>query len=161
AAELRKLLHHHNRLYYVEARPQISDKEFDKLFDELKQIEKDHPDLRTADSPTQRVGGSPIKGFKTVTHRTPMLPMDKSNQTDDLRNFDRRVRDAIKGEKPTYVVELKVDGVSISLTYENGVLAVGATRGDGERGDDVTHNLRTMPEVPLRLHTDSPPPLFE
>jgi DNA ligase (NAD+) len=161
AAELRKLLNHHNYLYYVEARPVISDREFDRLFDELKQLEKDHPDLRTPDSPTQRVGGEPIKGFKTVTHRIPMLSIEKSNHADDLRGFDRRVRDALKGAKPSYVVELKIDGVSISLTYVDGVLSVGATRGDGERGDDVTHNIRAMPEVPLRLQTEEPPELFE
>ena len=161
ALQLRKLLNRHNYLYYVEARPEITDREFDKLFDELKQLEKDHPELRTADSPTQRVGGAPIKGFKTVTHRIPMLSIEKSNHADDLRDFDRRVRDGIKGDSPTYVVELKIDGVSISLTYIDGILSVGATRGDGEHGDDVTHNLRTMPEVPLRLETDSPPELFE
>ncbi len=161
AAELRKLLNHHNYLYYVEAKPKITDREFDQLFDELKQIEKEHPEVRTPDSPTQRVGGSPVKGFRTVTHRLPMLSMEKSNSTDDLRDFDRRVREALRGDKPSYVVELKIDGVSISLTYMNGVLSVGATRGDGERGDDVTHNLRTMREIPLRLNTDEPPALFE
>src|SRR5580704_1744100 len=103
AAELRKTLNHHNYLYYVEARPQISDREFDQLFDELKQLEKDHPDLQTPDSPTQRVGGLPIKGFKTVTHRIPMLSIEKSNNADDLRDFDRRVREALGTEKPTYV----------------------------------------------------------
>src|SRR5262245_25919123 len=161
AAELRKQIDRHNRLYYIDAKPEISDREFDALFDELKRIEKEHPDLVTPDSPTQRVGGAPIKGFKTVVHRVPMLSIEKSNNADDLLDFDRRVREGLRGDKPSYVVELKIDGVSMSITYENGLLAVGATRGDGERGDDVTHNLRTIPEVPLRLQTEKPPKLFE
>src|SRR5262245_31157508 len=161
AAKLRELLHKHNHLYYVEARPEISDHEFDKLFDELQQLEKEHPELVTPDSPTQRVGGVPIKGFKSITHRIPMLSIEKSKSQDDLRDFDRRVRDGLKGDKPTYVVEIKIDGVSMSMTYVDGLLSVGATRGDGERGDDVTHNLKTMPEVPLRLRTDHPPKLIE
>ena len=161
AAELRKQIDRHNYLYYVEAKPEISDREFDALFDELRRLEKEHPEIITPDSPTQRVGGAPIKGFKTITHRVPMLSIEKSNTPDDLRDFDRRVRDGLRGAKPCYVVELKIDGVSMSMTYENGLLTVGATRGDGERGDDVTHNLRTIPEAPLRLHADKPPKLFE
>lgn len=161
AAELRKQIDRHNYLYYVEAKPEISDREFDGLFDELRRIEKEHPQLITPDSPTQRVGGAPIKGFKTVTHRVPMLSIEKSNTPDDLRDFDRRVRDGLRGQKPCYVVELKIDGVSMSMTYEDGLLTVGATRGDGERGDDVTHNLRAIPETPLRLHSEKPPNLFE
>src|SRR5579871_5267118 len=161
AAELRKVLNHHNYLYYVKAQPEITDREFDHLFEELKQLEKQHPELQTPDSPTQRVGGSPVKGFRAITHRIPMLSMEKSNNTDDLRDFDRRMHEALRGDKPTYVVELKIDGVSISLTYVRGILSVGATRGDGERGDDVTHNLRTMGEIPLRLATEEPPVLFE
>jgi DNA ligase (NAD+) len=161
AAELRNQIDRHNRLYYIDAKPEISDREFDSMFDELKRIEKEHPDLVAPDSPTHRVGGAPIKGFKSVVHRVPMLSIEKSNNADDLRDFDRRVREGLRGDKPTYVVELKIDGVSMSITYENGLLTVGATRGDGERGDDVTHNLRTIPEVPLRLQTDKPPKLFE
>jgi DNA ligase (NAD+) len=161
AAELRQLLHRHNYLYHVEAKPEISDRDFDRLFEELQQIERDHPELRTPDSPTQRIGGEPIKGFKTVIHRIPMLSMEKSKNQDELRGFDRRVRETLRGENVGYVVELKIDGVSMSLTYMDGILSVGATRGDGERGDDVTHNLRTMSEVPLRLHAASPPALVE
>lgn len=160
-AELRRLVDHHNRLYYIDAKPEISDREFDALFDELKSLEKQHPALVTPDSPTQRVGGAPISGFKTVVHRVPMLSMEKSKDTNELRDFDTRVRKALGGDKPTYVVELKIDGVSMSLTYENGLLSFGATRGDGEKGDDVTHNLRTIPEVPLRLNTNAPPKHFE
>src|SRR5262245_40133115 len=129
AAELREMLHRHNFLYYVEAKPGISDREFDRLFDELKQIETEHPELVTADSPTQRVGGAPIKGFKTVTHRIPMLSIEKSKSVEELREFDRRVRDGLDGELPQYVVELKIDGVSMSLSYADGILSVGATRG--------------------------------
>jgi DNA ligase (NAD+) len=161
AEELRRLVNHHNYLYYVEAKPEISDRDFDKLLTELKQIETDHPELVTADSPTQRVGGQPIEGFVTVTHREPMLSIDNTYNADELREFDRRVRKLLPGEPIQYVVELKIDGVAISLAYENGRFTVGATRGDGERGDDVTHNLKTIYELPLRLKTDQPPALFE
>jgi DNA ligase (NAD+) len=161
AAELRRLINHHNYLYYVEAKPVISDREFDKLLEELKRIEEQHPDLITPDSPTQRVGGEPIEGFATVKHRVPMLSIDNTYNADELREFDKRIRKLIPKESITYVVELKIDGVAISLTYENGVLTVGATRGDGEQGDDVTHNLKTINELPLRIHNDQPPALFE
>src|SRR5262245_8355985 len=162
AADLRRLIDYHNYKYYVEAQPEISDREFDRLLDELKQLEKDHPGLVTPDSPTQRVGGQPIEGFATVTHRVPMLSIDNTYNADDLREFDKRVRKALgKGEPVTYVVELKIDGVAMSMTYEKGAFTVGATRGDGERGDDVTHNLRTIQGLPLRLRADKPPALFE
>ncbi len=161
AAELRKLIDYHNHKYYVEACPEISDREFDRLLEELKEIERQHPELVTPDSPTQRVGGKPIDEFRTVTHRVPMLSIDNTYNADELREFDRSVRKVLGQEPVTYVVELKIDGVAISLTYENGLFTVGATRGDGERGDDVTHNLKTMPEVPLKLHAERPPRLFE
>jgi DNA ligase (NAD+) len=161
AFELRRLINHHNHLYYVEARPEISDREFDRLLEELKQIETDHPELLAPDSPTQRVGGQPIEGFATVRHREPMLSIDNTYSADELREFDRRVRKLLGGADVTYVVELKIDGVAISLTYEDGLFTVGATRGDGETGDDVTHNLKTIGSVPLRLHTDEPPKLLE
>ncbi len=161
AAELRTLLHHHNHKYYVDAAPEISDREFDRLLAELAGIEAKHPDLVTPDSPTRRVGGAPVDEFRTVAHRLPMLSIDNSYDPDMLREFDKSARKALGGEPITYVVELKIDGVAIGLTYEDGVLTVGATRGDGERGDDVTHNLRAMPGVPLRLRADKPPKLFE
>jgi DNA ligase (NAD+) len=161
AAELRNLINLHNYKYYVEATPEISDREFDRLLDELKTIEEKHPELISADSPTQRVGGQPIAGFKTVVHRLPMLSIDNTYSANELREFDRSVRKLLGDEKLTYVGELKIDGVAMSLTYENGLLSLGATRGDGERGDDVTHNLRTISGVPLRLRDNSPPPLFE
>ena len=162
AEELRRLLNHHNYLYYVEAKPKIADLEFDRLLRELEKLEADHPDLVTSDSPTQRPGGQPIEGFTTVTHRQSMLSIDKCNSPNDLRDFDTRVRKLLKkGEAIRYVVELKIDGVAIALTYEDGLFTLGATRGDGEHGDDVTQNLRTVRNLPLRLLTDQPPKLFE
>jgi DNA ligase (NAD+) len=161
AAELRKLLDHANHLYYVEAAPEISDREFDRLLDELTKLECDHPELVTPDSPTQRVGGKPIDEFRTVRHRVPMLSIDNTYNANELREFDKSVRKVLGTEPVTYVVELKIDGVAMSLTYEDGLLTCGATRGDGERGDDVTHNLRAMPGVPLRLRAAKPPKLFE
>ncbi|MFO0936594.1 MAG: NAD-dependent DNA ligase LigA [Gemmataceae bacterium] len=160
AAELRKEINRHNRLYYQDATPEISDREFDRLLEELTRLERDHPELQTPDSPTQRVGGAPIDEFRSVTHRVPMLSIDNSYNADDLREFDASVRKLL-GEAPAYVVELKIDGVAMSLSYEQGRLVTAATRGDGERGDDVTHNLRTIPDVPLVLETTSPPALFE
>src|SRR5262249_9154810 len=152
---------HHNRKYYVDSAPEISDREFDRLLEELQQIEKSHPELAAPDSPTQRVGGAPIDEFRSVRHRVPMLSIDNTYNPTELREWDKTTRKLLGGETPCYVVELKIDGVAMSLTYENGLLTVGATRGDGERGDDVTHNLRTMPDVPLRLSADKPPKLFE
>jgi DNA ligase (NAD+) len=149
--ELRRLIEHHNRKYYDEARPDISDREFDRLLEELKQLEADHPALVTPDSPTQRVGGRPIEGFRTVRHREPMLSIDNTYNPMELREFDRRVKKLLGGEPVLYVVELKIDGVAVALTYEDGLFTVGATRGDGEQGDDVTHNLKTIRGVPLRL----------
>jgi DNA ligase (NAD+) len=161
AAELRQLIEYHNHKYYVDAQPEISDREFDKLLEELKKIEADHPELATPDSPTQRVGGQPIEGFSTVTHREPMLSIDNTYNAGELREFDKRIRKLVGNQPVTYVVELKIDGVAISLTYEEGLFTLGATRGDGERGDDVTHNLKTIHALPLRLRTNKSPRLFE
>ncbi len=162
AAQLRDQLNRANHLYYVDAAPEISDREFDKLLDELKEIEKKNPRLLTPDSPTQRVGGAPIEGFAKVTHRVPMLSIDNSYNANDLRKFDADVRKALGAkDKVTYTVELKIDGVSMAITYETGVMKVGATRGSGEVGDDVTHNLRTIGEIPLKLYADKPPAVFE
>jgi len=162
AAELRRVIDRHNHLYYVEAAPEVSDREFDRLLAELQQIEADHPDLATPDSPTRRVGGAPIEGFAKVAHRVPMLSIDNSYNAADLLKFDADVRKSVgPGEPVSYTVELKIDGVSISMLYEAGRLAVGATRGSGEVGDDVTHNLKTIGSVPLRLDTQAPPKLLE
>ena len=159
--ELRRQVNHHNYVYYVLAKQEISDFEFDKLLDELRKLEAAHPELVTPDSPTQRVGGQAIDTFKTVTHRVPMLSIDNTYNADELREYDKSIRRMLGGEDVCYIVELKIDGVAASLTYERGKLTVGATRGDGEKGDDITHNVRTIGGVPLRLHTDKPPALFE
>jgi DNA ligase (NAD+) len=160
AAELRQVIDHHNRKYYVDAAPEISDREFDRLLHELIDLEKKHPELATPDSPTQRVGGEPIEGFEKVAHRVPMMSIDNSYSADDLKKFDADVRKAA-GKEVEYTVELKIDGVSMSLSYEDGLLTLGATRGSGDIGDDVTHNIRTIPGIPLRLNTDTPPAIFE
>jgi DNA ligase (NAD+) len=160
--DLRRQINYYNYKYYVEAKSEISDREFDRLLEELKQLEARHPELVTPDSPTQRVGGQPVDGFRTVRHRVPMLSIDNTYNAGELREFDKRVRKGLgKGEVVTYVVEPKIDGVAMSMTYENGTFTVGATRGNGEEGDDVTHNLRTIHELPLRLRGKHPPALFE
>ena len=152
--ELRRDIERHSYLYYVEARPEISDREFDRLMERLRWLEQEHPELVTPDSPTQRVGGQPIPGFRTVRHRVPMLSIDNTYTEADLGEFDARVCRRLGGEKPQYVVEQKVDGVSVALVYEQGRLVLGATRGDGTTGDDVTHNVRTIHDIPLRLAND-------
>ncbi|MBD3367297.1 MAG: NAD-dependent DNA ligase LigA [Candidatus Eisenbacteria bacterium] len=149
--ELRELVRRHDRLYYVENAPEITDAEYDELFAELVRLENEHPELVTPDSPTQRVGGEPSEGFETVRHSEPMLSLENTYSTDELLDFDRRVRERLEGVDVEYVVELKLDGVSISLVYEDGLLTRAATRGDGERGDDVTANVKTIRSVPLRL----------
>jgi DNA ligase (NAD+) len=160
--ELRRQIEHHNRLYYVDAAPEITDREFDRLMSELQKLERDHPALATPDSPTQRVGGAPIEGFAKVTHRVPMLSIENSYDADDLRKFDADVRKALGSKAEiSYVVELKIDGVSMSIAYEKGVLATAATRGSGDVGDDVTHNIKTLRDVPLTLPGKVPPALFE
>ncbi|HTU89960.1 MAG TPA: NAD-dependent DNA ligase LigA [Gemmataceae bacterium] len=161
AAELRRLIDHHNFLYYVEDRPDISDKEFDLLLKELEGIEADHPELIAPDSPTRRVGGQPITAFKTVHHRLPMLSIGKAFNAGELREFDGRVRKVLGKQPVQYVVELKIDGVAVSLTYSDGLLTLGATRGSGKAGDDITENLKTVRGVPLRLRSDNPPAHFE
>ncbi len=161
ASELRATIDFHNRKYYVDASPEISDREFDRLLQELIEIEKQHPELATPDSPTRRVGGEPIEGFAKVAHVVPMMSIDNSYSHEDLKKFDFDVRKGLGKAEVAYTVELKIDGVSISLTYENGLFVHGATRGSGEIGDDVTHNLRTIPGIPLRLNTKKPPRLLE
>lgn len=157
---LGKELERHNRLYFVEAAPEISDVEFDARMRELQELESEYPELRAPDSPTQRIGGQPIDGFETVQHASPMLSIDNTYSPEELRAFDERVRKALEGESPRYVVELKLDGVAVSLRYENGLLVRGATRGDGSAGDDITANIRTIRTLPLRLD-DDPPGMLE
>ncbi len=161
AATLRQTIDHHNHKYYVDASPEISDRDFDRLLQELIDLEKKHPELATPDSPTQRVGGQPIEGFAKVTHRVPMMSIENSYSADDLRKFDADVRKAAGTVEVSYTVEMKIDGVSMSMTYLNGRLEQGATRGSGSVGDDVTHNLRTITGIPLKLRSTTAPALFE
>jgi DNA ligase (NAD+) len=151
--ELRDQIRHHENCYYVLNAPEVSDEEFDRLLHELERLEAEHPDLVTPDSPTQRVAGRPTESFPTVEHIAPMLSLDNAYSEEELRAFDERVRKgAGLGAGPvTYVAELKIDGLSIALTYENGRLVRGATRGDGQRGEDVTANVRTIRAIPLAL----------
>jgi DNA ligase (NAD+) len=150
-AELRDKIRYHEHRYYVLDDPEISDFEFDKLMQRLKEIELQHPDLVTPDSPTQRVGGAPASEFPKVRHPAPLLSLDNTYSVDDLRDFDRRVRELAGRDQVEYVAELKLDGLSMALTYEDGELVRGVTRGDGEVGEDVTSNIRTIRSVPLRL----------
>lgn len=151
AAELRATLNYHNYRYYVLDDPEISDAEYDRLLRELEDIEKEHPELITPDSPTQRVGATPVGGFASVTHPIPMYSLANAFSDSDLREFDQRVRTAAGHSKVEYILELKIDGLAVSLQYVNGLLTTGATRGDGTVGEDITSNLRTLPGVPLRL----------
>jgi DNA ligase (NAD+) len=153
-AQLRRLVRHHEEQYYIHTSPEISDETFDTLLHELETLEAAHPELVTPDSPTQRVGGRLVEGFATVEHKVPMLSLDNAYNEEELRAFDERVKRSAaldKEEKVTYVAEMKIDGLSIALTYENGRLIRGATRGDGVRGEDVTHNVRTIRAIPLSL----------
>ena len=147
-----KEINEHNYRYYVLDDPYISDAEYDRLFEELKKLEKEHPELITPDSPTQRVGGAPLKEFKEVQHQVPMLSLDNAFTEEDIIDFDKRVRDRLGVSKPIeYCCEPKLDGLALSLRYENGVFVQAATRGDGTTGEDVTENIRTIKMVPLHL----------
>jgi DNA ligase (NAD+) len=157
-AELRRQIRYHEERYYVLNDPEIADAEFDALMGELETLEGENPDLVSSDSPTQRVSGRPAAGFVTVEHAEPMLSLDNAYSEEELREFDRRVRRglALAGEsveQVDYVAELKIDGLSVALTYENGMLVRGATRGDGIRGEEVTSNVRTIRAIPLKLRT--------
>jgi DNA ligase (NAD+) len=161
-ARLRDEIRHHEERYYVHDDPEISDAAFDALMKELEALEAEHPDLVTPDSPTQRVGGRAVEGFATAAHLQPMLSLDNAYSEEELRAFDERVRKALgTGDDPVdYVAELKIDGLSIALTYQDGVLVRGVTRGDGVRGEDVTSNVRVIRSIPLRLR-GAPPGLME
>jgi DNA ligase (NAD+) len=149
--ELRETIRHHEHLYYVLDAPELPDAEFDRLMQELKKLEAAHPELITKDSPSQRVGGKPQEGFPKVVHSRPMLSLDNAYNEQELRDWDRRVRESAGSEKLEYVCELKLDGMSLALTYQGGHLLKGATRGDGTIGEDVTTNVRTMRSVPLSV----------
>ena len=160
--ELREAIEQHNRQYYVLDSPLISDADYDALFRGLLAIEAEHPELATPDSPTQRVGAAPLAEFKSVVHRTPMLSLGNAFSDDEVIAFDRRVRDGLAAQGvQAYCAELKFDGLAVALTYENGVFSYGATRGDGATGEDVTLNLRTVANLPLRLQGSGWPPLLE
>ncbi len=155
AARLRSEIDRHNELYYQKNEPEISDFEFDKLLERLKEIEAAHPELITPDSPTQRVGGR-AEGFASFTHKVPLMSLDNSYNIEELRAFDERCQKLADGRKLDYVAELKIDGLSVSLHYEHGLLTVGATRGDGSTGDNVTPNVKTIRSIPHKLKDDFP-----
>lgn len=152
---MRSELHRNSHLYYIENRPEVSDAEYDRLFRRLQELEADFPGLASTDSPTQRVGAEPQDRFETVEHVAPMLSLDSTQAPDEVRRFDERVRKALgEGVDPVYVLEPKLDGASIELVYEDGVLTRAVTRGNGRAGEGVTENIRTIASVPLRLRTD-------
>jgi len=159
--KLRAEIRRHDHAYYVLAKPIISDREYDRLLAELREVEAAHPELITPDSPTQRVGGEPIAGFAHVTHAVPMLSVDNTYDAQQLRDFDARVRKGLGGAPCRYLVDPKIDGVAVSLRYEGGALVLAATRGDGKTGDDITHNARTVKSIPLRLSGPGAPELLE
>src|SRR5512139_3733209 len=167
ATALRREIERHNYAYYVLDQPLIPDAEYDRLFRELQALEAEHPELITPDSPTQRVGGKPLSGFAPVRHAVPMLSIRTETDTEasGAQAFDTRVRKELglrESDPPVeYAAELKFDGLAINLRYEHGVLVAAATRGDGETGEDVTQNIRTVHAIPLRLHTESPPKVLE
>ncbi len=148
---LREKIRHHEHLYYVLDSPSISDAEFDQLMIELKQLEAEHPELVTPDSPTQRVGGKPREGFVKVPHSSPMLSLDNTYNEEELRGWERRVHELSGRKDIDYVCELKLDGMSLALRYEDGFLVRGITRGDGTTGEDVTLNVRTARSIPLSI----------
>ncbi len=166
AAALRRQLEHHGHRYYVLDDPEIGDDQYDALLDELRALESEHPDLVTPDSPTQRVGGEPVSDLVKVTHPQAMLSLGNARSEDELRAWIQRMRnflsrEGIQDPKFEFVVEPKIDGLAISLIYRDGVFERGATRGNGEVGEDVTHNLRTIQAIPLRLESSDPPPMVE
>lgn len=160
-AALTEKINYHNDLYYQKSKTEISDQEFDKLLELLVKLEEQFPQFRSADSPTQRVGGTITKSFATVYHKYPMLSLGNTYSPEELRDFDARVAKGLDGDPYEYFCELKFDGVSISLTYENGLLARAVTRGDGVRGDDVTTNIKTIRTIPLKINSKDLPPSFE
>jgi DNA ligase (NAD+) len=160
--QLREEIRRHDYLYYVLNAPEISDREYDQLFAELKRLEEEHPELIDSTSPTQRVPERPIEGFTPVRHSMPMLSIDNTYSEEELREFDRRVAKALEGAEYSYTAELKIDGLAISLRYEKGILQQAATRGDGWTGDDVTANVRTIRAIPLLLkNADKAPEILE
>ena len=158
AETLRRELQRHDHLYYVEASPEIADRDYDRLYKQLEELEAQFPELVTPDSPTGRVGGEPASAFEHVRHQVPMMSISNTYSKGELAEFDTRIKKLLGDEESTYVLEPKIDGVAISIRYENGVLERGSTRGDGKVGDDITANLRTIHSIPLRLRLDDTPP---
>ncbi len=158
--KLREEIRHHDRKYYIEAQPEISDREYDRLMERLKELEAKHPELVTPDSPTQRVGEAPVEDLRPVEHRVPMLSIDNTYSVDELRKYGERIAKLLPDEKIDWVVELKIDGVAVSVTYENGRLVQGATRGNGRTGDDITHNMPHGRRLPAAADR-TPPPVLE
>src|SRR5512138_2882200 len=152
--KLRAEIRRHDHLYHVLDQPEISDAEYDGLMRRLRELEEQNPELVTPDSPTQRVGGKPREGFVKVRHSAPMLSLDNALNESELRDFDRRVRELLRGAPYSYVAELKLDGLSMAVHYEGGMLRRAITRGDGSEGEDVTENARTIRVLPLRIQTD-------
>src|SRR2546422_238154 len=162
AAELRDILDYHLYRYHVLDDPEVSDAEYDRLFDQLKELEEEHPELVTPDSPTQRIGAPPSERFRKVQHLTPMGSLEKVTDDESLFKWAEDVRKRLDSDEPVaYVIEPKIDGLAVSLTYEDGLLSRGATRGDGVQGEDVTVNLRTIPSVPLKMRGDGLPTVAE
>jgi DNA ligase (NAD+) len=160
--QLRAEVNHHLHRYHVLDDPEVSDAQYDRLFDELKALEEAHPDLITPDSPTQRVGAPPSERFDKVRHLSPMGSLEKVTDDESLLKWAQDIRKRLDSDEPVaYVIEPKIDGLAINLTYENGLLTRGATRGDGVQGEDVTVNLRTIPSIPLRMQGDDPPSVLE
>ena len=161
-ATLRKQISHHNRLYYRHDAPEIPDQDYDRLFDRLLEIEARWPELVTSDSPSQRVGSEPLSGFTQVSHEIPMLSLDKVTSEEELERFEARILKRLESDRiPEYSCEPKVDGVAVSLLYEDGLLVRGATRGDGKTGEDITHNVKTIDDIPLRLEGSGYPGRLE
>lgn len=160
-SQIRDLIRLYDFQYYVQDAPTVSDNEYDGLFRELQALEAKHPNLVTPDSPTQRVGGSPVRAFSSITHRVAMLSLNNAFGDNELNAFDKRVREGLGLNQVEYAVEPKFDGLAITLTYENGIFTQGATRGDGYTGEDVTHNLKTIRSIPQRLNIQKPPKLLE
>src|ERR1700732_1364161 len=162
AAPLRDLLDRYNYRYHALDDPEVPDAEYDRLMLELRALETQHPELLTPDSPTRRVGAAPVAAFGAVKHGVAMLSLDNAFSDEEVRDFDRRIRERLKRQAPIrYSAEPKLDGLAISARYENGVYVQGATRGDGETGEDVTQNLRTVKALPIKLRADRPPAVLE
>ena len=154
-------INRHNKLYYVDAKPQISDRDFDSLMTKLEALEKKFPQFKLKSSPTQRIGGEPLNEFNNIKHSIPMQSLSNTYNKDELIKFDERVKKLINDSECDYIIEPKIDGVAISIRYENGYLIHAATRGDGITGDDVTENIKTIKSIPLKLLGSNPPSILE